>query len=331
MLHAVRSCTLFTSALITGALIGTAAHAQDATPLQSGVPIITVGFAPGGAADTTARIYAEALRQHGFEKVLVDNKPGASGRIALNAVKSAAPDGLTMYLGGSPLFTIFPLTYTNLNYDADKDLRPVVALVEIPTALVTGSSAPYNTMNEYVAWAKQQPATTSLGVASLGSAGHLGALALNKNQGLNIEPVAYRGAAPMLIDVASEEVSLGWDAVASMMPLYKSEKIKFLGVSGTSRLSTLPDVPTIAEQGFPEYKSATSWYGIFVPASTPDDTVTQLEKAFISASESPELQQRLLDNGLVVAPMAGKLVSERIVQEREAIRPTVEASNIKMD
>lgn len=330
MFHAVVSRTLLASALFACSLAGSIAQAQ-ATPPLKGVPTITVGFAPGGAADTTARLYAEALRTQGFEKVLVDNKPGASGRIALNAVKTAAPDGLTMYLGGSPLFTIFPLTYQNLNYDADKDLRPVAVLVEIPTALVTGASAPYNNMAEYVKWAKHQQNSTTLGVATLGSSGHLGALALNENQDLQIEPIAYRGASPMLVDVASGEVSLGWDAVASMMPLYQSKKIKFLGVSGTKRLAALPDVPTIDEQGFPEYRSATSWYGIFVPAETPDNVVASLEQAFLKASESPELRQRLLDNGLVVAPMPAASVAERIVQERDALRPTVAASGIKMD
>ncbi|MDM9558433.1 Bug family tripartite tricarboxylate transporter substrate binding protein [Bordetella petrii] len=306
------------------------AHAQSHAPLP-GVPTITVGFAPGGAADTTARIYAEALRSQGFEKVLVDNRPGASGRIALNAVKAAAPDGLTMYLGGSPLFTIFPLTYKNLNYDADKDLRPVALLVEIPTAVVAGAAAPYDSMADYVKWARQQGKPTTLGVASLGSSGHLGALALNKSQGLQIEPVAYRGAAPMLVDVASGQVSAGWDAVASMMPLYQSKKIKFLGISGAKRLEALPEVPTIDEQGFPEYRAATSWYGIFVPAQTPANVVAALESAFLKASESPELRRRLLDAGLVVAPATAAETARRIVQERKQWEPTVSASGIEME
>ncbi|MVW72371.1 tripartite tricarboxylate transporter substrate binding protein [Bordetella sp. 15P40C-2] len=322
--------TILTGAAIACAIASASGHAQSAAAI-AGVPTITVGFAPGGAADTTARLYAQALQDQGFEKVLVDNKPGASGRIALNAVKTAAPDGLTMYLGGSPLFTLLPLTYQNLNYDADRDLRPVAALVEIPTAVVAAADAPYNNIVEYVEWAKRQPKPTTLGLATLGSSGHLGALSLNKNHGLRIEPVAYRGAAPMLIDVASQEVSIGWDAVASMMPLYQGGKIKFLGISGTKRLSTLPDVPTIAEQGIPDYRTATSWYGIYVPAATPDATVAALEKAFIQASEDPTLRQRLLDNGLVVSPMPAKAVSQRIVQEREAVRPVVEESGIKMD
>ncbi|MBV7484799.1 tripartite tricarboxylate transporter substrate binding protein [Bordetella sp. BOR01] len=327
MLH---SSTL-RAAMVCVAFACAAVPAAQAQPPIEGVPTITVGFAPGGAADTTARIYAEELRKQGFEKVLVDNRPGASGRIALNAVKAAQPDGLTMYLGGSPLFTIFPLTYQNLNYDADKDLRPVAVLVEIPTAVVAGAAAPYDSMADYVKWARQRGAPTTLGVASLGSSGHLGALALNKSQNLNIEPVAYRGAAPMLVDVASEQVSIGWDAVASMMPLYQSKKIKFLGVSGTKRLEALPDVPTIDEQGFPEYRAATSWYGIFVPAKTPDSVVAALEQAFLKASENPELRKRLLDSGLVVAPAPAGEVARRIVQERKQWEPTVAASGIKMD
>jgi len=330
MFHTATLRAALAGATLACAAAMPAAHAQPKPPIP-GVPTITVGFAPGGAADTTARIYAEELRKQGFEKVLVDNKPGASGRIALNAVKAAQPDGLTMYLGGSPLFTIFPLTYQNLNYDADKDLRPVAVLVEIPTAIVAGASAPYDTLGQYVEWAKRQGAPTTLGVASLGSSGHLGALALNKSQGLKIEPVAYRGASPMLVDVASGQVSIGWDAVASMMPLYQSKKIKFLGVSGTRRLEALPDVPTIDEQGFPEYRAATSWYGIFVPAKTPDDVVAALEKAFLKASENPELRKRLLDSGLVVAPTPAGEVARRIVQEREQWEPTVAASGIKMD
>lgn len=317
--------------VVSASLVCTGVAAPTQAAPVNGPVTIMVGFAPGGAADTTARLYAEALRQHGFETVVVENKPGASGRIALNAVKSAKPDGLTMYLGGSPLFAIFPLTYKKLDYDADKDLRPVAQLVEIPTGVVAAKAAPYDGIADYIQWAKAQGKPTTLGVATLGSAGHLGALALNKSQGLQIEPVAYKGAAPMLVDVASGEVSIGWDAVASMMPLYRSGKIKFLGISGTKRMQALPDVKTIDEQGFQEYRAATSWYGIFVPAATPDDVVARLEHAFLKVSEDAGLRNRLLDAGMVVAPAGSADTARRIAEERKQWAPIVEASGIAMD
>jgi tripartite-type tricarboxylate transporter receptor subunit TctC len=159
----------------------------------------------------------------------------------------------------------------------------------------------------------------------------LGILALNQNQHVKIEPVAYRGASPMLIDVASGVVSIGWDAVASMMPLYEAKKIKFLGVSGTKRLDALPDVPTLAEQGYPEFKAATSFYGILAPAGTPDATVAALEQAFLKASTAPELRKQLEAKGLVMAPAKGTDMAKRTREELDSWRPVVERTGIVMD
>lgn len=302
---------------------------------EAGVPdtlTLVVGYAPGGAADTTARAYAEQLRKDAAAStVIVENRPGASGRIGLNYVKAAKPDGATLYLVPSPLLTIFPLTYKAPGYDADKDFRAVATLVDIPTALVTGAAQPFQGMKDYMEWAKKNTSGTSLGVATLGSSGHLGILAVNQNHDVKIEPVAYRGASPMLVDVASGVVSIGWDAVASMMPLYEAKKIKFLGVSGTQRLDALPDVPTLAEQGFPEFKAATSFYGILAPAGTPDATVAALEQAFLKASTAPELRKQLAARGLVMAPAKGAAMAQRARDELESWRPVVERTGIAMD
>lgn len=319
-------------ALIAGASLAVFSPTASAQPTRLPDPItIVVGYAPGGAADTTARLYAEQLRKDGAGAVIVENKPGASGRIGLNHVKDARPDGATVYLVPSPLMTIFPLTYKDPGYDVDTDLRQVVSLVNIPTAVVTGADQPYDTMAEYVEWIKQGAGTAALGVATLGSSGHLGILAVNQNHGLDIEPVAYRGASPMLVDVASGEVSIGWDAVASMMPLYDSGKIKFIGVSGDTRLESLPDVPTLAEQGYPEFKAATSYYGIVAPADTPDDVAAAIEQAFMKASESESLKQQLAGRGLMVAPQSGADMAQRTQQELEFWRPIVEKTGISME
>lgn len=329
MITRLRSCGLPAAICCAMAF---AAHAEKTAATLPDPMTLVVGYAPGGAADTVARAYAEQLRKDGAGTVIVENRPGASGRIALTYVKDSKPDGRTMYLVPSPLMTIFPLTYKSPGYDAEKDLRAVATLVDIPTAIVTGASQPFDGMKDYVEWAKKNPSSvTSLGVATLGSSGHLGILAVNASQNMKIEPVAYRGASPMLIDVASGVVSIGWDAVASMMPLYQAKKIKFLGVSGTKRLDALPEVKTLAEQGFPEFKAATSFYGIVVPAGTPDETVAALEGAFLKASEAPELRAQLAAKGLVMAPAKGADMAQRAREELASWRPVVERTGIVMD
>lgn len=316
------------AACITLNLIASASMAQGT--VESPIRII-VGFAPGGAADTVARSYAEQLRQDGNGSVIVENKPGASARIALDYVKNSKPDGKTIFLGPSPLFTVFPLTYKTLSYDADKDLTPVAVMTDIPTAVAGGSGQPYGNMKEYVQWIKNNPSKAAIGLASVGNTLQLATYAVGKEVGVDIPPVAYKGAAPMLVDVASGEVSIGADALASTMPLYKSGKIKILGVSGTTRAKAAPEVPTMLEQGFPQYQYATSWYGAFVPASTSADTRKKLEDMFVKASSNPELIKKLADNGLEVVGGPGSLATERIKNERTYWAPIVKSSGISLE
>lgn len=308
-----------------------AAHAQLPPGLAGGNLRIVVGYAAGGAADTVARLYAEQLKDAGFGSIVVDNKPGASARLAWDTVKKAKPDGLTLYLAPSPLLTILPLTYKTPGYDADKDLVPVALLVEIPTAVVTGAGQPYSSMKQYVEWAKKNPSKATLGLATIGSSGHLGAFALAKAQGFELTPVAYRGASPMLIDVVGGELSMGWDAAASMMPLYKGGKIKFLGLSGDKRLPALPDVPTAKEQGFGEFVAATSWYAVYAPAGTPAAALSALERGFLAAAARPELARSLEAAGLVAHAEGRAELAQRAQRERRNWEPIVKAAGIVID
>ncbi|WP_317920160.1 Bug family tripartite tricarboxylate transporter substrate binding protein [Cupriavidus sp. TA19] len=312
---------LTTAAAAAALVVAGPALAADAEPMH-----IIVGYAPGGAADSLARLYAEQLRQDGHGTVVVENRPGASARLALDYVKRARPDGKTVFVGPSPLFTIFPLTYKKLGYDADKDLVPAAVLTDVPTVVAAGVQQPYRNMKEYLEWAKRNPSGASLGLATIGSAGHLGTVALGKAAGIAITPAAYRGAAPMLVDVISGNVSIGWDAVASMMPLYKGGKLQFLGVSGTRRAKALPDVPTMKEQGFSQYDYATSWYGVFVPAGTQPDVVAKVEKMFIAASGNAATAAKLEALGLEVVARPGQEAKRRIQVERAAWKPIVEAT-----
>ncbi|WP_231755399.1 tripartite tricarboxylate transporter substrate binding protein [Bordetella sp. N] len=308
------------------------AAAVDApADLPQGLIKIVVGFAPGGAADLTARAFAEQLSKEGVKEVIVDNRPGASTRIANSYVQRAAPDGLTLLLATSPSFTIYPYTYKNLGYDGEKDFRPIALLVDIPTAIVTGADQPYSNMKEYVAWAKANQKQATIGLAAQGSSGQLGSIALGKDIGVDFAPVVYKGASPMLVDVVSSRVSMGWDAAASMMPLYQGGKIKFLGLSGSDRLASLPNVPTVKEQGFPQFEAATSFYAIFAPAGLPDKTAAALEKVFLKAAQDPGLVKRLQENGLVVKPMDHAQLAQRVRKEKAFWEPVVKQSGIQFE
>jgi len=292
---------------------------------------IIVGYAPGGAADNVARSFAEQLRQDGNGSVIVENKPGASARIALDYVKQAKPDGQTIFLGPSPLFTVFPLTYKQLTYDADRDLVPVAVMTDIPTAIAAGVNQPYKTMNEYVQWIKQNPSKANIGLATVGNTLQLGTFAIGQAVGVDIPPVAYKGASPMLIDVASGLVSIGADALASHMPLYKAGKINILGVSGPARAQSAPEIPTMLEQGFNQYLYATSWYGAFVPTATPVHIRAKLEQIFTKAAQSPALIKNLSAGGLEVVGGSAALALERIKNERTYWAPVVKASGISLN
>ncbi len=178
-------------------------------------------------------------------------------------------------------------------------------------------------------WLKQNPAQGSLGLASIGSAGHLGAFALSKELGLSVTPTPYRGASPMLVDVVSGNVSMGWDAVASMMPLYRGNKLHFLGVSGTHRIKALPDVPTAFEQGYKQFEYATSWYGAYVGGATPEPLRERLQAAFVKASHNPAAAAKLEALGLEVVGKPGSDARERMLRERSAWGPIVKASGFE--
>jgi tripartite-type tricarboxylate transporter receptor subunit TctC len=313
------------------AALCTAFSVARAQPLADQALKIVVGFAPGGAADNVARSFAEQLRQDGNGPIIVENKPGASARIALDYVKLSKPDGQTIFLGPSPLFTVFPLTYKQLTYDADRDLVPVSVMTDIPTAIAAGVNQPYKTMNEYVQWIKQNPSKANIGLATVGNTLQLGTFAIGQAVGVDIPPVAYKGASPMLIDVASGLVSIGADALASQMPLYKAGKINILGVSGSVRAQSAPEIPTMLEQGFNQYLYATSWYGAFVPTATPMHIRTKLEMMFTKAAQSPTLIKNLGSVGLEVIGGSGALAFERIKNERTYWAPVVKASGISLN
>ncbi len=314
--------TLLLAASIT--LTGAAAHAD--APIR-----LVIGFPPGGALDSLARSLAEDLRTTLKEPVLVENRPGASTRISIEAVKAARPDGRTILLGSTPPFVLFPMTYARLNYDVDKDFIPVAHLAIVPSVLSAGADQPFKTVPEYVAWVRKNPAGASVGLTNLGGGLHFSVLQLSKAIGVPLAPVTYKGGAPLATDIVGGHVPLSADALASQLELHRAGKLRILGVAGTRRLSWLPDVPTIKESGYDAFDRANAAYAAFVPAGTPKDVAAKLEAALLAAMRNPQVRAQVDRMGLEPTGLPGAEVMRIMNEDRAYWRPIVKASGFRSE
>ncbi|GAA3989481.1 tripartite tricarboxylate transporter substrate-binding protein [Comamonas faecalis] len=308
------------------ALACTTASAQ--APSNAPVKII-IGFSAGGALDSMARAMSEKLRTDLGRTVIVDNKPGASTQIALGAVKRAPADGNTILISPASPFVLQPLTYDKLPFDPDKDFIPVAHLADTPLVATTATGSPFSSMREYVDWVKKNPNDTGVGMVTLGGVLHFGLLQLNQEMGLDLTPIAYKGAPPMLTDEIGGALPVGMDIVASASELVKAGKIKYLGVPGMERTQLAPEVPTFIEQGVKGFEIAPAWFAAFVPAGTPANVVSALAKAMTAIVQDPEFSAKMAQLGMVTTGRPGSDVTELIATQREALRPIVEKSGFR--
>lgn len=298
----------------------------QAQELPKGPMKIVIGFPAGGALDIMTRALAEEMSAELDKPVIVENKPGASTQIALVTVKRAAPDGNTILITPSTPFVTQPLTYDNLPFDPDKDVVPVAHLADTPLVATTSVDRPYSSMAEYIEWVKQNPEESGVGLVALGGVIHFGLLQLNEKMGVDLLPVGYKGAPPMLTDEIGGVLPVGMDTVASAKELVEAGKLKYLGVPGLERSSLIPDVPTYAEQGVLGFENASSWYAAFVPAGTPEDVVKMLESMMIRIVKDPDFTNQMAQNGMVTTGLPADVVQQTFTAQREAFRPIVEAS-----
>ena len=278
-----------------------------------------------------ARALAEQLRAAGEEQVLVENKPGASTRISIEHVRTAAPNGRTVLLSSNAPLVIFPLTYRSLTYDVDRDFVPVAHLAEVPTMISAAADRPYHTLRDYIAWVRENPTRASVGLTSLGGLLHFATLGMASDLGLPLTPVPYKGGAPLVADLVGGHVSLSTDALASQLELHRSGRVRILAVSGTKRLAALPDVPTAREAGVNAFDHANAAYGAYVPAGTPPDVVQKLESALIAAVRSPQVKEALNRGGLEPTGLPGKDLRRMLDEERHYWRPIVQASGFRSE
>jgi tripartite-type tricarboxylate transporter receptor subunit TctC len=309
------------TAVAASALCGVAA-AQG-----SGNAFIISGFPAGGMGDFVARPLAEKLRGKYAPNVLVEARTGAGGRIAVEYVKRAAPDGLTILQIPSSPMVLYPNTYRKLNYDPLADFVPVGTTVTYAFSITAGPGLPaeIKTLADYLKWARANPKLASYGVPAAGSALHFVGMMLAKESGVELTSVAYRGGAPLLQDVMGGQVPISINVIGEVAPHIRSGKLRSLGVTSGQRSPFLPDVPTLAEQGFKDIV-VQEWLGWFVPARTPADQVQKLSALIRENLQSPEMVESLAKNSLQPITQSPEEFARMVRADLARWTPVVKAS-----
>ncbi|MBL8304996.1 MAG: tripartite tricarboxylate transporter substrate binding protein [Ideonella sp.] len=259
---------------------------------------LIVPFPAGGAADVMARGMAQRLgAELGNQQIVIDNRGGAGGATAAEAVAKAAPDGYTLFFGTMGTHAINPALYQKLRYDPVRDFAPISLTHITPRVLVVGPSVPARSIAELIALAKKKPDGLTYGSAGNGSSSHLSGALFESLGGVAMTHVPYKGSSPLLVDVLSGRIDMTFDSYTVYEEHIKAGKVTPLGVTSKQRLSALPQVPTIAEAGLKGY-DVSNWLGVFAPAGTPPEVIATLHAALGRAMATPALRAQLLALGI---------------------------------
>lgn len=270
--------------------------AQNMPALQKPLKIV-VGFPPGGSADALARVLAQQLAGVA-PSVIVDNKPGAGGRIALDAVRASEPDGATLVLTPASMMVLYPHIYLKMSYDPVSDFAPVGRVAAASYVLAVGPQVPAEVRSfaDFVKWAKANPKLASYGSSGAGSMPHFTGVALGKAGAFDWSHVAYKGAAPAMNDLLGGQVAANVSVLSNALPHVQAGKLRALAVSSAQRNPVLPAVPTFAETGVKD-ATAVEWFGVFAPARTPPEVLQRLSQALNTAERSKPYQEALARSG----------------------------------
>jgi tripartite-type tricarboxylate transporter receptor subunit TctC len=288
--------------------------AQAQAPFPSRTVTMVVGFAPGGGTDIAARIVAKKLAENIGQPVVVENRTGAGGNIATDLVAKAAPDGYTILLGSVGSLTVAPHLVAKLPYDPLKDLAPITMAVVFPNVLVVHPSVPAQTIADFVKLAQDKPGNISYGSSGIGGAGHLAGALFGMVAKIDIVHVPYKGGEPAVRDLLGGQIAAVFATPASSGGHIKAGKARALAVTGRTRSPALPDVPTIAESGFPGYE-ATNWYAYVAPAKTPRELLARWNHELVKVLSAPDVREQLLGHGLEPMPGTAEELAKYIERE----------------
>ncbi len=292
---------------------------------------VIVGFAPGGAADIVARIAAEAIqRRTGGHTLVVENRSGALGFIALQAAARAAPDGYTLAIGIMGNMSVAPVVPGSaIPFDLDAELAPVCNLAGTPMALIARPDAPFSTLAEFVAWARERPGQASYASTGNGSTNQLAAEHLAREAGLRLLHVSYRGGAPAGMDLMAGRVDIFFGNIAEFAGMIRQHQVKALGLAATRPSPMVPELPLLTRD-YPALDIA-NWFGLVGPAGIPAEVLAALGKLFTEAMTDPATVRVLAERGLEPLPEIGPAFAAHIRRDRERWGRVVAASNIRVE
>jgi tripartite-type tricarboxylate transporter receptor subunit TctC len=283
--------------LFSVAALAAFSHAASAQGYPARPITVIAGFAAGGSVDTVARIVAKRLADNLGQNVLVDNKPGAGGVVATQQVARSAPDGYTILLAAVGSLAVSPHLVAKIGYDPLRDLAPITMAVVFSNVIVVHPSFPAKTLAEFVAAAKASPGKITYGSSGIGGTGHLAGALFALTAGIDIVHVPYKGGAPAMQDLLGGQIPVVFGTPVTSVPHVKSGKIRALATTGTARATVMPDVPTVAESGYPGFQ-AINWYGYVAPARTPKDVIARLNRELVQVLNAPEVREQLDQQGV---------------------------------
>ena len=309
---------------IAGFAIALAAGAEEA-PIR-----ILVGFQPGGGSDIIARLVAERMKVSLGTNVVVENRPGANGFIAAEALKNAPPDGRTLMVAPIVVTVFAPLTHAGLRYDPVRDFAPVSLAAGYQLALAVGPASPARTLHEYIASVRANPANAAYGLPTIGGPPHFVGVMLGRAAGLDLVPVPYKGGSPLVTDLVGGQVPAAITVLSELVPHHDAGKLRILATSGSERSPAAPGVPTFRELGFPGIEGS-GWQAFHTTAGTPRPVIDRLSAAIAAALKAPEVRERLLAIGMEPVGSTPDELARRVADDTVKWAPLVRASGFRAD
>ena len=292
---------------------------------------LVVPYVPGGSSDQFARTIAEGMSQQLGQTVVVENRPGGATMVGTSSVARSPADGYTVVLATNGSMVLNPMLYKKISYNALHDFKIFNIGLEVPLVVVTNNETPAGNLQEFAAIAKSRERSMNYASPGLGNALQLATEMLRVRLGFDIEHIPYNGSAPALLALLSNDVQLMVDIVSTALPHIVAGKLKALAVTGRERLDVLPDVPTVAESGYPNFQAAT-WFGLAVPAQTPSDAVDKLRAAADHVLMNPEFRAKFNRLGLVVqSPRTQDEINQYISEDTSHWGKVIRENHISLD